>query len=103
MNLNDAFGLQVLRRAAEETHGWKMPVGGQWVEARSGRRMASINPAYDEAIAEVPAAGAEDVAIAVESAKKAFPAWAALHVDERVKHCKRFAEAVHERARELGM
>ena len=103
MNLGDAFGLQVLRSAAERTNGWKMLIGGEWVEAASRRRTATINPAYDEPIAEVPAAGAEDVACAVDAAKAAFPAWARMHVDERVKRCRQFAEAVRAQARSLGM
>ena len=103
MNLNDAFGLQVLRTAEEETQGWKMLIGNEWVASRTGKRMVSINPAYDEAIAEVPAAGAEDVDAAVDAAKAAFPAWSRLHVDERVKHCKQFAQAVRANARSLGM
>lgn len=36
--------MDVLRTAEEETHGWKMLIGGKWEESRSGRRMASINP-----------------------------------------------------------
>jgi betaine-aldehyde dehydrogenase len=103
MNMNDTFGLQVLRRAEEETHGWRMLIGGKWVESRSGKRMASINPAYDERVADVPAGGPEDIQAAVDAGKAAFPAWAKLHVEERVKHCKQFAAAIRSRARELGM
>ena len=103
MNLGDAFGLQVLRSAGERTSGWKMMIGGEWVEAVSGRRMPSINPAYDEPIAEVPAAGPEDIQRAVDAAQAAFPAWARLHVDERVKRCRQFAAAVRNEARSLGM
>jgi betaine-aldehyde dehydrogenase len=103
MNLNDTFGLQVLRSAEDETHGWRMLIGGKWVESRSGKRMASVNPAYDEKIAEVPAGGPEDIQAAVEAGKAAFPAWSKMHVDERVKHCKQFAAAIRSRARELGM
>ena len=101
--MNDTFGLQVLRRAEEETHGWRMLIGGKWVESRSGKRMASINPAYDERVADVPAGGPEDIQAAVDAGKAAFPAWAKLHVEERVKHCKQFAAAIRSRARELGM
>src|SRR3954469_20576148 len=103
MNLSDAFGLQVLRTAEDETHGWKMLIGGKWVESRSGRRMACVNPAYDEKIAEVPAANAEDIQAAVDAGKAAFPAWSRLHVEERAKHCRQFAAAVRSKARELGM
>src|SRR4051812_33798937 len=103
MNLSDTFGLQVLSEAEHDTEGWKMLIGNEWVESRSGARMASINPAYDEKIADVPAANADDVQLAVDAAKAAFPAWSRMHVDDRVKHCKQFAAAVREKARELGM
>src|SRR5207253_7597362 len=103
VNLSDSFGLQVLRTAEEETQGWRMLIGGKWVESRSGRRVSSINPAYGEAIAEVPAGNAEDIQAAVDAGKAAFPAWSRMHVDERVKHCQQFAAAVRSRAREFGM
>ena len=103
MNLDDAFGLQVLRAAEDDTSGWKMLVGGKWVESRSGQRMASINPAYDEKIAEVPAGNAGDIQAAVDAGKAAFPAWSRVHVEERVKHCRQFAAAMRSRAREFGM
>ena len=91
MSLEDSFAVEVLQRAKDETHGWKMLIGGEWVESCSGKRMASVNPAYDEVIAEVPAGNAEDIQLAVEAAKAAFPAWSKLHVDERAGHCRRSA------------
>ncbi len=103
MNLSDTFGLQVLATAQADTQGWKMLIDNQWVESRSGKRMVSMNPAYDEPIAEVPAADAQDVQLAVDAATRAFPAWSRLHVDDRVKHCKQFAAAVRSKGRELGM
>jgi betaine-aldehyde dehydrogenase len=103
MRLKDEFGLKVLRTAEEETQGWKMMIGGKWVESRSGKRMRSMNPAYDEAIAEVPAGDAEDIQLAVDAGKAAFPAWSRMHVDERAKYCRQFAGAVRGMARELGM
>jgi betaine-aldehyde dehydrogenase len=103
MNLADSFAVQVLQRAQEDTHGWKMLIGGEWVASRSGRRMTSVNPAYDEAIAEVPAGNAEDIELAVRAGKAAFPAWSKLHVDERARCCRQFANALRGVAREFGM
>ena len=103
MSLNDAFGLEVLKKAEQETHGWKMMIGGKWVESQSGKRMTTMNPAYDEVIAEVPAGDAHDIQLAVDAGKAAFPAWSKMHVDDRAKHCKQFATAVRGMARELGM
>jgi betaine-aldehyde dehydrogenase len=103
MKLSDPFALQVLQQAERETEGWKMTIGGRFVAARSGRTMPSINPAYDEVLAQVPAADGDDVAAAVAAGQAAFPAWSRLHVDDRVKYCKQFAGAVRAKAREFGM
>jgi hypothetical protein len=45
MSMTDEFALQVLKKAQQDTEGWKMMIGGEWVESRSGTRMASLNPA----------------------------------------------------------
>jgi len=103
VTLTDTFAVEVLRRAEEETQGWKMLIDNKWVDSASGQRMASINPAYDEQIAQVPAGNADDIERAVQSGKAAFPAWRDLHVDERAKYCRQFANAVRAQARELGM
>lgn len=103
MSMTDEFGLQVLKKAEQDTQGWKMMIGGKWVESRSGKRMSSLNPAYDEVIAEVPDADAQDIQLAVEAGKAAFPEWSKMHVDERARHCRQFATAVRGMARELGM
>ncbi len=103
MDLDNSFAVQVLKQAEEETQGWKMMIGGKWVDSRSGSRMTSINPAYDEAICTVPAGNAEDIQLAVDAGKAAFPAWSKMHVDDRAKHCLQFANAVRGMARELGM
>ena len=103
MNLSDAFGAQVLQMAEQETQGWKMMIGGKWVESRSGKRYTTMNPAYDEPLADVPDGNAEDIQAAVDAGKAAFPAWSRMHVDDRVKHCKAFANGVRAMAREFGM
>src|SRR5258708_28256515 len=50
-------------------------IGGKWVEARSGETFNSVNPATEELIAPVARSGTEDVAAAVEAAKRAFDVW----------------------------
>lgn len=103
MGLTDQFALEVLGRAEQETQGWKMLIDNKFVDSRSGRKMASVNPAHDEHLADVPAADGEDIAAAVAAGKAAFPAWSRMHVDERAAHCKQFANKVRGLARELGM
>jgi len=47
-------------------------MGGEWVPARSGRTIRSIDPATEEVWAEVPEADAEDVDRAVSAAREAL-------------------------------
>jgi betaine-aldehyde dehydrogenase len=103
MSLSDPFALEVLKRAKQETDGWKMLINNKFVAAKSGKTMTSINPAHDEVLAEVPAADGDDIQAAVEAGKAAFPAWSQLHVDDRAKYCRQFAVAVRGVAKELGM
>ncbi len=54
-------------------------IDGSWVDARSGKTAQTTNPAdRDDVIAEVPASGAEDAAIAVEAAAAARKGWAGI-------------------------
>jgi aldehyde dehydrogenase (NAD+) len=88
VRLRDAYGLFV---------------GGAFVDPRDGRRVPTINPATEEPIAEVAFAGAADVAAAVDAARAAQPAWAALPGRERAKYLFRVARLIQERARELAV
>ncbi|MEX0760944.1 MAG: aldehyde dehydrogenase family protein [Dehalococcoidia bacterium] len=52
-------------------------IDGAWVDARSGKTAQTTNPAdRDDVIAEVPASGAEDAAVAVDAAAAARKGWA---------------------------
>ena len=46
-------------------------IGGEFVEPKSGKWFATINPATEEKLAEVADAGPEDVDLAVRTARKA--------------------------------
>jgi len=51
-------------------------IGGEWLPARTGKTLLNLNPAdHSDVVGEFPASGAEDVALAVAAAKKAFVAW----------------------------
>mgnify|MGYP000078777735 CR=1 FL=1 len=93
----------LLEQAAKDTHGWKMWVGGEWVESQSGRRQETRNPATGELLARVPWADAQDVDRAVEAAEAAFPAWSAMEIKERGDYIRAFADLVEANADRLGM
>jgi aldehyde dehydrogenase (NAD+) len=76
-------------------------IGGEFVEADA--YAPTINPATEEPLAEIAQASAADVARAVEAARAAAPAWAALPGLERGKYVFRIARLIQERARELAV
>ena len=53
----------------------RLLIGGEWVDADSGRRWESSGPVEGEPSSSVAAAGREDVRRAVEAAAAAFPEW----------------------------
>jgi aldehyde dehydrogenase (NAD+) len=51
-------------------------IGGQWLPAVSGKTILNLNPAdHSDVIGAFPSSHAEDVAMAVDAAKKAFATW----------------------------
>jgi acyl-CoA reductase-like NAD-dependent aldehyde dehydrogenase len=61
----------------------------------AGKRFSSvINPATEKGFAQAPRAGVDDINAAVAAAKKAYPAWSRVSVDDRRKVLRRIADAV---------
>jgi len=63
---------------------------------------AILNPATEESIAEVEAAGVEETDAAVARAKEAFPAWRAVAPADRARLLRRLATLVEEHGEELA-
>ena len=63
---------------------------------------AIVNPATEETIAEVEAAGAEETDAAVARAKDAFPGWRAVAPADRARLLRRLATLVEEHGEELA-
>src|SRR3954469_9337110 len=78
-------------------------IDGAFTAPVDGHRVPSVNPATEDVVAEVAFAGASDVRRAVEAARAAQPAWAALSGLERGKYLFRVARLIQERARELAV
>jgi aldehyde dehydrogenase (NAD+) len=78
-------------------------IGGQFVEPRDGTMFKTVNPATEEVLAEVAAAGPADVDAAVAAARKAQRGWARLPASERAKYLFRIARTIQERSRELAV
>jgi acyl-CoA reductase-like NAD-dependent aldehyde dehydrogenase len=61
-----------------------------------------VNPATEEAIAEIPEGTADDADRAVEAAQRAFPAWRSVAPGDRVRLLRRLAAAVEDHGEELA-
>ncbi|QVL30399.1 NAD-dependent succinate-semialdehyde dehydrogenase [Telmatocola sphagniphila] len=81
--------------AASNYH--QMYINGQWVDAIGGQRLAVVNPATEETIAEVPWGGRADTAKAIDAAYAAMPAWSRLTAWDRSKILKKAGELLRER------
>jgi len=61
-------------------------IGGQWLPAASGKTILNLNPAdHTDVVGAFPSSHAEDVAIAVAAAKKAFAAWRLVPAPKRAE------------------
>lgn len=78
----------------------RMYIDGQWVDAMSGRRFDTVDPATEQVITTVPHSGPEDVERAVAAARRAFEdgPWPAMTPAERQKVLWRIAEGISARA-----
>src|SRR5438552_18509504 len=64
----------------------------------------TVNPATEEVLAEVTAAGPSDVDRAVAAARRAYDeVWSRMPASERGKYLFRIARIVQERSRELAV
>jgi malonate-semialdehyde dehydrogenase (acetylating)/methylmalonate-semialdehyde dehydrogenase len=77
-------------------------IGGVRTAGRSTRTSAVFNPATGQQTGELLLAEPEDVAVAVQVAKEAFPEWADTSVTRRAKVLFAFRELVSARAEELA-
>ena len=62
----------------------KMYVDGQWVSGNSRKWIEVLNPFTMQVFARVPRGDAADVDRAAQAASRAFPAWAAMPLQERI-------------------
>jgi len=74
----------------------KLFIGRKWVDSQSAYAQPVMNPAKDEAIAEVPFSTKEEVDRAVESAQTAFEKWSELPVTTRAGYLFRLKQKLDE-------
>ena len=79
-------------------------IDGELVDPIDGHPFKTVNPATEEVLAEVVAAGPADVDRAVAAARRAYEeVWSRLPGRERGKYLFRIARLVQERSRELAV
>jgi betaine-aldehyde dehydrogenase len=78
-------------------------IGGAWQEAADGRVFESINPSTGERLADVPLAGAADVARAVAAAKRASAPWGRTPARERARCLEALARRIEDDAGRLAL
>ena len=78
-------------------------IGGEWVAAQGGQTFQNFNPAATaEMVAEYPLSAKADAVAAIEAAKKAFPAWAAMTSVARGRILSKTSQLIEARKPELA-
>jgi len=82
----------------------KLFIGGQWVEAASGKTFPTITPATNETIAQIADAGEGDADAAVLAARKAFEnnPWRDMAAADRAKILWKIGDLIDKYGEELG-
>ena len=84
------------------SHTAQFFIDGQWVEPLSEIRFDVVDPATETTIGQIALGNAQDVDQAVTAARRAFPAWSATDVRERVELLKRVLKVYERRYDEFA-
>lgn len=85
----------LLKQAIFVNGEWSVPQGCDWIEVN--------NPSTGKPVGRVPKAGRKETVEAIESAEKAFRAWAAQPAVERARVVKRWYDLIVENADDLAL
>jgi aldehyde dehydrogenase (NAD+) len=79
-------------------------IGGEFVDSTDGNQFKTVNPASEEVLADITAAGPADVDAAVKAARQAYDrVWSVMPGRDRGKYLFRIARIIQERSRELAV
>jgi acyl-CoA reductase-like NAD-dependent aldehyde dehydrogenase len=83
----------------------KLLIGGQWVEARSGKTFETLNPSTEQLLVRVAEADSADVDAAVAAARKAFdaPSWSGISPHARTRWLLKIADVIEANVEELSV
>lgn len=85
-----------------EPQTYTMRIGGEWRGSSDGRTRPVLDPSTGEVFAHVPEATREDARAALEAARDAQPAWAALTGVQRAAYLSRIADLIRADAERLA-
>ena len=90
---------------SDEVREYKMLVGGEWLDARSGKTFESTNPYTGRVWATAPEAGDEDVDAAVRAAREAFDdgPWGKMTGTEKARLLRSLADLLAENAEDIAV
>ena len=77
-------------------------IGGQWVQADSGKTFAVRNPATGEVVGHVPAMGKAETTRAIEAANAALPIWRKMLAKDRAAILRKLYELMLAHADDLA-
>lgn len=77
-------------------------IDGEWVSPANANAFDVIDPASEEAFAQISLGSSTDVDRAVAAARAAFPGWAATSLEERIALLKKLQEIMVSRNDEMG-
>jgi acyl-CoA reductase-like NAD-dependent aldehyde dehydrogenase len=77
-------------------------IGGAWVDAVEGGTFDATSPSTGDVIGTLAEGGREDARRAIDAARAAWPAWAALSAFDRAAAMERVAAAIGERRDDLA-
>ncbi len=92
----------ILEEPIKEIRKLKNYINGEWVEANSNVYRDIVNPATMKVIGKVPQSNAEDVNLAVEAAKEAFPSWRRTTPLARSRYLFRLKDLLEEKFEDLS-
>lgn len=78
-------------------------INGEFMEPCSRGYLDNINPATGLRYGQIPDSNAEDVQLAVDAAKAAFPSWSVTTLEKRFRILNRIAELIEEHLDDLAL
>ncbi len=78
-------------------------IGGNFIGPLSGSFIDNIDPATGAVYGQIPDSNEKDIEVAVQAAKKAFPAWSVLAAEKKFTILNKIAELIEENLEELAL